>query len=620
MAAKTCKEVVDGETYAKAQQNANAEPTKDSIITIANEKFTEFLNIFNDASAAIQKSATALYDYDCSEHLYDWVTETCPWLKTGMSVVDSVVNKLNAISSGTMLSDLMSPLNVTDGICDGIAGIFGTIEGWLELLTKTAFVMFSKIDDARKKLEKAIRRLTNATLDCILDVYDAIESYLTKSISLSLAFDWREIIQFMKTCPCVSRFISWMFGCDEDENGNSISDNPDEIVRCIKEKFSFLDASQLAAGLSALMDKYIRSYIVLFFDFIKFGITFIFTMIIAPFRWLIKKYAEFLQKKWDAGWVIKPAKSVHLDCFLIYSKEFKDGEEFYGMSILDMLASFRRIVPCLAYACPGLSEKVKNRVKQHNKELRLDDKFWNRQFEADIYSCCIEAEGEQGYTWEELRAMWDALWDKLVSKTQKANNAVAAVKAEESLGSFDSEIANITNIYRNADSGDGTDGGDNTTKPYSSAADMAYGSDFENAITNGTKYISSSNEKKLISVAGSVSAGAKSDDYFTEKWYQLLRFKAPFHFSKGGMGELESFGNDISKPPAPDFSRHPDSNFKQILIRPRIEFDPSEREANYYVESDYNEARVKKITGLKWNSQREGESLAGYYARMYSMV
>ena len=611
MSAKTCKEVVDGETYAKAQLNANAEPTRDSAITIVNEKYTDFLNVFNDASAAIQQSATSLYNYDCSEHLYDWVVETCPWLKTGMGAIDNIVNALNSVTSGVGLSSLLSTSEVSQAICNGIAGIYGAIDGWLEILTKAAFVMFDKIDDARKKLERAMKRLSNATLDCILDVCDAIEDYLNRSVTLSLAFDWNGIIKFMKTCPCVSRFIAWMFNCDRDADGNSISDRPDEIIRCIRTKYPFLDATQITAGISALMDKYIRSYIVLMFDFIKLGITFIFEMVISPFRWLIKKYAEMLQMKLDAGFIIRPAKSVHLDCFLVYTKEYKDGEEFYGMSILDMLATYRQMIPCLEYACPGLSEKIKNKVKQHNKELRLDDSFWNRQFEADIYSCCIAAENSSGYTMKEFRDMWDSLWDKLISMTQKANNSVVQVKAESSLGSFESELATISATFGRDDS---------EVSPYESAADSAYGTDYENGIVNGTRYISSSNERKLLSVAASVSAGIKDDDYFTEKWYQFLRFKAPFHFSKGGMTELGNMGDEISFPANPDFSKHPTTTFSPSTVRKAEEVSSVEREPNYVVESDYDSAQVNKIESMRWTSQRSNESLTDYYARMYATV
>jgi hypothetical protein len=617
MAAKTCQEVLDGDKQNLTGVTGNVvptnpEPTSDSKLSL-NDKVNEFFDIFNDTSKAIQKSATDLYMYDCSDHLYDWITDLCPWLKTGLKAVDSAKKFMNSLSSGVKLKDFMATNTVTKAICNAIATFYGTLIGWLEICTKAAFVLFEKIDAARKKLEKAMKRITNATLACLLDIYDAIDKYLQNTIELSLAVDWNGLIKFMTKCPCVSRFIAYITGCDKDDDGNSISDNPTEIVNCIKEKFSFLDGATLATGLSKLMDKYIRQYLVLFFDFIKFGIDFLFSMIIAPFRWLIKQYADFLRKKWDVTAMIEGCKEAHLDCLFVYTIEYDGDRQYYGMSILDMITTLKRMIPCLEYGCPGLSDKIRNKVKKLNEDLRLTDEFWNRAFEADLYMCCIDADAERAYTFKQLRDMWDSLWDRLVSKTQKAAVVVDENRKSVTLGSFG---AAIDEARREA----GVKPKDpyaSYDDPYKQAATFATGMDLENNIINGDEYVSSNDEDILIKVAGSIVQGMKNgDDYYNEKWYQYLRFKAVKEFSDGGMDKLQKYSDELTE----SYKRAPVRS--AYLPGPRrrlpLEIDTDERPPNYKPENDYNQQRVEVLLATTWEPSGKTESLSDYYARMYA--
>jgi len=618
MAAKTCQEVLDGDKQNLTgvtgnSIQANTAPTSDSMLAVSDkDKDGDFLDVFNDASSAIQKAATELYAYDCSDHLYEWITDLCPWLKYGLNAVDSAKKFLNSISSGVKLKDFMSTNTVTKAICNAIATFYGTLVGWLEICTKAAFVLFEKIDAARKKLERAMKRITNATLACLLDIYDAIDKYLQNTIELSLAIDWNCLIKFMTKCPCVSRFIAYIMGCDTDQYGNSISDNPVEIVNCIRTKFPFLDGATLATGLSRLMEKYIRRYLVLFFDFIKFGIDFIFSMIIAPFRWLIKKYADFLRKKWDVTAMIAGAKEAHLDCLFVYTTEYSGDRKYFGMSIIDMITTLKRMIPCLEYGCPGLSDKIRNKVKKLNEDLRLTDKFWNRAFEADLYMCCIDADAERAYTFDELRDMWDSLWDRLVSKTQKASAIVDENRASVSLG----EIG-ITIEESRRENGAEEDPYSSYNDPYRQAATFATGQDLENNVLNGFEYVSPRDEAILLKVAGSIVAGLRGGDgYYNEKWYQYLRFKAVKEFTEGGMDSLNDYADELTE------------LYKRVPVRSAylpgkrgrlpLDIDTSERPPNYAPEKDYDSQRVEAILATKWDPEGKDEPLADYYARMYA--
>ena len=613
MAAKTCQEVIDGDKKNLTGVTGNTvpvEPTSDSSVSI-NDSVNEFFDIFNDTSKSIQKAATELYMYDCSDHLYDWITDLCPWLKYGLGAIDSVKKLMNSISSGVKLKDFMSTNTVTKAICNTIATFYGTLIGWLEICTKAAFVLFEKIDAARKKLEKAMKRITNATLACLLDIYDAIDRYLQNTIELSLAVDWNGLIKFMTKCPCVSRFFAYMTGCDKDSYGNNISDDPVAVVSCIKQKFSFLDGATLATGLSRLMDKYIRRYLVLFFDFIKFGIDFIFSMIIAPFRWLIKQYADLLRKKWDVSAMISGARSAHIDCLFVYTTEYSGDRKYFGMSILDMITTLKRMVPCLEYGCPGLSDKIRNKVKKLNEDLRLTDEFWNRAFEADLYMCCIDADAERAYTFSQLRDMWDSLWDRLISKTQKASVIVAESRNSVSLGSLE---VTIEDARREGNPGTAES---SFNDPYKEAATFATGVDLENNIVNGPEPVSKNDEDILITVAGSIVQGLKDgDEYFNEKWYQYLRFKAVKEYSDDGIKKLHDYSDELTE------------SYKRTTVQsaylpgPRkrlpLEIDTDERPPNYRPDNDYSQQRVEAILSTTWTPSGKTESLSDYYARMYA--
>ena len=614
MAAKTCQEVLDGDKKNLTGVTGNTipsnpEPTSDSGLSI-NDRINEFFDIFTDASAAIQKTASDLYAYDCSDHLYDWITDLCPWLKTGLATVDKLKNLLNSFSSGVKLKEFTATNSVMKAICNAIATFYGTLIGILEICTKAAFVMLEKIDAARKKLERALKRLTNATLACLLDVYDAIDKYLQQTLELSLAIDWNAIIKFMDRCPCVSRFIAYITGCDKDQYGNNISDNPVEIVGCLREKFSFLDGAQLAAGLSRIMEKYIRQYLILFFDFIKFGIDFIFSMIIAPFRNLIKMYADFLRKKWNVNAMISSAKTAHLDCLFVYTTEYDGDNKYYGMSIIDMITTLKQMIPCLEYGCPGLSDKIKNKVKKLNEDLRLTDEFWNRAFEADLYECCFRADAERGYTLKELRDMWDSLWDRLISKTQKAKVIVDEHRADSS----DSALADaIRNVRRQ------NGAPEDESDPYAVAADFATGPDLEANITNGGEYVSNGDEDLLLAVAGSIVQGMQGDYYFNEKWYQFVRFKSMKQFTDNGMKKMMEYSSQLTENLK---STSPDNGYALPgkARRDPVELDDSERPPNYKVDSDYDEQRVDAILAMEWTPALSTESLSDYYARMYNVA
>ena len=62
------------------------------------------------------------------------------------------------------------------------------------------------------------------------------------------------------------------------------------------------------------------------------------------------------------------------------------------------------------------------------------------------------------------------------------------------------------------------------------------------------------------------------------------------------------------------------TNFPTSKARIPSRTVPEDRQSNYWVDSDFDGERVAKIMDIEWDGPAEGESLSGYYARMYASV
>jgi hypothetical protein len=153
--------------------------------------------------------------------------------------------------------------------------------------------------------------------------------------------------------------------------------------------------------------------------------------------------------------------------------------------------------------------------------------------------------------------------------------------------------------------------------PYRDAATFATGVDIENNIINGYEKVSKRDEDILIKVAGSIVQGMKSgDDYYNEKWYQYLRFKAVKAYSDDGMRKLIEYSDELTE----SYKRTTvqDARLPGPKKRLPLDLDTTERPPNYAPENDYNNQRVGAILAMTWDTQGKTESLSDYYARMYA--
>lgn len=612
MAVKTCEEVINGASYAGA---GGKQVTKASDMSASDG---DFLDAVIKAAGYVDSTATELYQYDCSEHLLDWLYKVCPQLKTVGNGIDRVVNVLNSISSGVGITDVVQGSTITQSICNVILTIFGNVTAWLEVLTKAAFAMFSKIDAARERMQSALESLNGATMNCIMDVYNMIDKYLGGLLNVSLGFEWDSLEAFLTACPCICRFISFVTCCDTDADGNSISDQPDQVIRCIREKYWFMDGANLSVGLSTILNDYIKQYLLLMFDAINLGIESIFTLFIKPFRMLIKAYADFLRKQWDVTLLVDPLKASHLDCLLVYRKKVDGGKTVYTMSILNMMDSMKQWIGCLEYPCLALSERIKNKVKKFNEDFRLTGEYWNKEFEADIYVCCMRADAayEQDISLDELGSLWGDLFDRLRSINSRAKNGLAFAKVTygvEATGAIAYDVGSMraeakTSEYEN---------NPNTGSSVAMAAQFSDSPERENDINVGSEPLTAQEDEIIRAVGVSISQGCDEDTYFVEKWYQYLRFVGMYKISNNTVARLREIRGKSGEMKA-DFNGGYETNFPVVTRREPDRAGVADRSVNYWVDSDYDDGRVKRIQEISWEGQGDGESLASYYARMYS--
>ena len=614
MAVKTCEEVLNGASFAGSDGGKQVTRDSDAGVSKSKKDDGDFLDTVIRAAGVVDATATQLYQYDCSDHLIAWLYKTCPTLKTIGDNIDSAVKKMNSITTGIGISDFIQNNSVTESICNVVLTIFGNVTAWLEVLTKAAFALFDKIDAARERMEAALKSLNGAVMNCILDVYNMIEKYLTGLLSVSLEFDWGSFEAFLRACPCICRFVAYVTGCDEDDDGNNISNDPDLVVKCIRDKFWFMDGANLSVGLSTIMNDYIEQYLILMFDAIDLGLTSLFTLFIKPFRYLIKQYADFLRKQWDVTFLIEPLKVSHLDCLLVYKKEVDNGKTVYTMSILNMIDSMKQWIGCLEYPCKALSERIKNKVKKFNEDFRLTGDYWKGAFEVDIYMCCMRADTaeELDISLDELGSMWDDLLDRLRAINERAKNGVAFAKVTYGLEGTGA-IVYDTKAMRD----DATGGEASEPDPVMVAAEFGDSPERENDINVGSYPLTNTEDEQIRLIGLSISEGCEEDPYFVEKWYQFLRFAGFYEISNKTVDALRDARNKTSEIKA-GFNGGYETNFPAVTRREPEFGEVDERGANYWVDSDYDEERVNRILSTEWGEKRSNEPLSDYYSRMFA--
>lgn len=608
----------------RTPSNSSAQTPSPSFITSIDGAVNTFTGAVEQVASSIDVGTRQLNAADCSEMLFDFIKDNVPLFGTAMYGLDKLQNAMNGITSGVSISKLIQEPDFVKNICTFIENWGGMIDGWLDIAVKTAFALYNKIDAARTRLEDATLSLTEAVRHCILDVFNAIRDKLFDTINFTISINWDDLLRHMHECPCLCKIIANLTGCTKDEYGRDITTNAAAVKYCLEQKFSLLTPVGLSLAVDNLLTKYVRKYIDMVFNYLESWIVYVFNFLIKPLRELIKKYANLLRSKMNVDAFIKGLGP--FECLFVYTEEESGNGTYYGMSVIDMINTYKGWVKCLEMACPALSEKIKNKTKQMYKDLRLDDKYWRRAMEADIYTCCIAADLD-GMTPREsvLRQLYsESPWDILMSLFRKSKNKDdnTSPEEEEYEEYEDSRPITAADMMPTEENSE--------PSPIADAIKFVYTPETENDVNVGTKKITSRDEEILMKVGDSMVAGVKYDPYYVEKMYQLIRFSNKYATSRNYIAHMRELLDQINRPGS-DFSTFEGSVRSTVIQgrQPDILSNPTGYPTAdnpdlpapvrplYVVYDDFDKDRTEKIARYRFTARKPNEPLDAYYGRMY---
>ena len=556
------------------RQETSATETDSSILSSFTEAVEKAANSVNNVTSKLEAT-------NCTKVVFDWCRETM-----GINAYAAVGMMSNLNYSFQNYNNFNFPVNLdgaltlSKSLCQTIGTWIAWIQGTIDIATKAAFVLFAKIDAARLRLEEALLNFNDAVFKCITDLLSDIKMSASLDVgvgaSVSLDFNWDELLQIMIDCPCFCRAIACVTGCNKDADGNDMSRNPEMVLECLQKKFplSLGVGIGIGGGIAGSLNDLLYDFLLKLYLSIKEAIEMTFEMLMKPLRALIKAYADLLTQKFDVSGFIKMVGN--FECFFIYTLEYKNNREFYGMSIIDMINTFKSWTVCFSHLCPGLMQDIEGKIKEINENLRLNDTFWQGAFEADLYDLCIAAKlGYKSFSDYEFREIYrdnpKTQFDSLLSQL---------------------EASAITRVCKNHKK---TSAANTPTSKVEEAIMFRTAPDRENEVNVGEKPISKSEQKKCISISHNLVDKTVSP-YFTEKYYQLLRMLADYEINDETVDELTKILDNCSKKVYPVNMSKPFTPFpSNQSARAAIEVYPADIEVTYELVDDYDEEAIAKI-------------------------
>lgn len=554
------------------RQETSATQSDSIIVGSFNEAVEKVANSINDVSSKLEAT-------NCTKVVFDWCRETM-----GINAYAAVgmMSNLNwGFKQYNMFNfpvNLEGALSLSKSLCQTIGTWIAWIQATIDIATKAAFVLFAKIDAARVQLEAALLRFNAAVFKCITDLLSDIKMSANLDIGLgvlvNLDFNWDELLQIMIDCPCFCRAIACVTGCNKDADGNDISRNPERVIECIQNKLPIGVGVGIGGGIAGSLNDLLYDFLMKLYKSIKAAIEMTFEMLMKPLRALIKAYADLLSQKFDVSGFIKMVGN--FECFFIYTLEYKNNREFYGMSVIDMINTFKSWTVCFSHLCPGLMKDIEAKIKEINESLRLNDVFWQGAFEADLYSICIAAKlGYNSFSDYEFRKIYrdnpKTQFDSLLSQL---------------------EASSITRVCKNHNR---TSAANTPTSKVDEAIMFRTAPDRENEVNVGEKPITQSEQKKCIFISHNLVDKTVSP-YFTEKYYQLLRMLADYEINENTVNELTKILDNCSKKVYPVNMSKPFTPFpSNQSAREALEVYPAEIEVTYELVDDYDEDAINKI-------------------------
>ena len=245
------------------------------------------------------------------------------------------------------------------------------------------------------------------------------------------------------------------------------------------------------------------------------------------------------------------------------------------MSIIDMINTIKGWITCFKSICPSFTEEMKLKIKEINENLRLDDYYWRRAFEIDLYTMCIA--------------------NKVNSATSR-DTVMRDLYTDSDSGTkpFDSINDSISNMTTAEST---TNNSDKTLNALDQSILFSSSQETENDVNVGTYSITKYEEQILLNVAKCLTNG--KDDYFTEKLYQLIRFTNFYAIDTDTYVELKNCLDSLDSMNV-DFNSHPVRLFSNNDNRSEIVNMVENDKENYFVESEYNDTIVNKFLETKY--------------------
>jgi len=573
-------------------------------------KYKEIINEeFNDSLAiAIEKAGKSLGKIDCTDK--------------AKKFIDSLTaNKFTNISSG--IEKLSESFNINsllnwagnqlaggtpaavDVICSTVPIVANAIIEIIETVMKLAIKLFKKIDAFAKKLEAAIKLYLDEVRNCIMKIIKDIQLYVNTVVTNILDMDALRKIIDSPCGDCIRELLIYLFPCCKDKTTGT------EFVECMKSIVSStIGLDSFLDGFNQFLQEYVFKYINGIFALLQKSIHYIFNTLMKPLRWLIKAYCRLLNMPLPAPFIGKP---LH-ECLFVYSKNRKGK---YTMSVLQYIETLKLWTKCFdsicGYLSSDLSGDLKTKLKEFNKELRLNVKYWlgGDGNELDIYWSCIEVTHIAKDS--DIKAIWtavkkdpfgetlDFIKDSMISlsreKTQPLNSRkkVCPPKSDKSDTSDTSSVSN-RNLTEQEDSIVYKDGID----PLSDAINIVNGKDGEQfPISQGhLRLYSDFVEQSIIKTIQNIRTVISTDDW-RERFNEMTKWLNPYIKSSKLFNTLKSTRDGYSVDAYDSIETETLGNFHSVL-------------PTYIVRNEYS-----ILNTIPTPEKLPGEPMIDYYARWY---
>ena len=527
------------------------------------EKLTEsFIKSIADAGRKMQSN-------DCSDRAKDWIDGL-----TGntLTTITNYIDKLNKSSTAGgglhLIGNIMHAVapKWEDMICLVVPQTANLIIEVIEAVLVLANKLFKKIDNYRKKLEKAITFFIQEARTCIMNIIKGLAKALDGTIdNIS---EVSVLAKLIDDCPCLKEIILGMIPHKWKEECKNTSTGAD-FLDCLKKQTGTVN---LLTGINQwVQENIIDKFIIKAFDALYDAVYKILEYVMKPFRWAIKAYCRLLNKPLPAPFIGNPLSP----CLFVHNEE--NGK--YRMSVMQYLQTAKVWAGCFDGICGSLSDDLKLKIKENNENLRLNIKYWLGGQELDIYSACIAPTNEVPDS--QLKAIW---------------TKVHIDPFKEMLDFIKDSRDSLTREERQPkDSKDEVE-----LDPLQDAITITNGSDNEMfPITKGyLKFYSALTEKSIVKIIQNIGGVINYHNYY-ERLNELLQWEQPFIKSQNHLDTIISVRNRLGAE-TDDFEAEPLNDFYSVL-------------PTYRINDDYN-----ILTAINKPEQLSNESRVDYYTRWYS--